>query len=80
MKVEMDVLGSPSLIVPSGSYGLCGRKATSEEEFRIIELRSCVKVEMDVLGSLSLTVRMVSVDAKQHLNNNNSESQNSGAV
>ena len=29
---------------------------------------SCVKVEVDVLGSPSLTVRMVSVDVKQHLN------------
>ena len=28
MKVEVDVLGSPSLIVP---YGLCGRKATLNE-------------------------------------------------
>ena len=27
MKVEVDVLGSPSLISP---YGLCGRKATIE--------------------------------------------------
>ena len=68
----MDALGSPSLIVPSGWYGLCGRKANFEEEFRIIELRSCVKVEMDVLGSPSLTVRTVSVDAKQHLKNSES--------
>ena len=51
MKVEVDVLGSPSLI---NDYGLCGRKATLNTE-----LRSCVKVEVDVL--------MVSVNVKQHL-------------
>ena len=52
VKVEVDVLDSPSLIVIN-DYGLCGRKATLNDE-----LRSCVKVEVDVL--------MVSVDVKQH--------------
>ena len=33
-------------------------------EFRLTELRSCVKVEVAVLGSQSLTVLMVSVDVK----------------
>ena len=36
----------------------------------ISELRSCVKVEVDVLGSPSLIVRTVSVDVKQHSNEN----------
>ena len=65
MKVEVDVLGSPSLIVlmvsvdvPNSSYGLC------EPELRHSELRSCVKVEVDVLGSPSLPVLTVSEDVK----------------
>ena len=60
MKVEVDVLDSPSLIVIN-DYGLCGRKATL-----IDELRSCVKVEVDVLGSASPIINFVSVDVKQH--------------
>ena len=44
MKVEVDVLGSPSLI----PYGIWGRKATLNFN------RTCVKVDVDVLGSLSL--------------------------
>ena len=36
----------------------------------ISELRSCVKVEVDVLGSPSLIVLTVSVDVKQHSNEN----------
>ena len=58
MKVEVDVLVSPSLI--SSPYGLYGHKATFEEETFGSELRSCVKVEVDVLGSPSLIVRTVS--------------------
>ena len=38
------------LLVPNRPYGLCGRKATLEED-RGSELRSCVKVEVAVLGS-----------------------------
>ena len=51
-KVEVDVLGSPSLIYCL--YGLCGRKATLNLNFTLlnVELRSCVSVEVDVLGSL----------------------------
>ena len=52
MKVEVNVLGSPSLNSP---YGLCGRKAILENANVITsEVRSCVKVEADVLGSTSL--------------------------
>ena len=53
MKVEVDVLGSPSLIVRVVSVN-------------VSELRSCMKFEVDVLGSPSLLVLMVSVDVKQH--------------
>ena len=40
MKVEVAVLGSPSLNSP---YGLCGRKATFQEGWES-EIRSCVCV------------------------------------
>ena len=58
VKVEVAVLGSPSLNSP---YGLCGRKATFQEGWES-EIRSCVcvcvcvcvKVEVAVLGSTSL--------------------------
>ena len=53
MKVEVDVLGSPSLIVRVVSVNAS-------------ELRSCMKFEVDVLGSPSLLVLMVSVDVKHH--------------
>ena len=46
--------GPPVLTVPNSLYGLCGRKATFEEEEEeegLLELRSCVKEEVDVLGS-----------------------------
>ena len=43
MKVEVDVLGSPSLILVI-ILTVCGRKATQSTE-----LRSCVKVEVAVL-------------------------------
>ena len=50
MEVEVAVLGS---LEPNSPYGLCGRKATLEEEktAKRRELRSCVKVEVAVLGS-----------------------------
>ena len=64
VKVEVAVLGSLSLRCP---YGLCGRKATCEEEaVNVAELRSCVKVQMTVLGSPSLIIPTVSVDVKRH--------------
>ena len=59
--------GRPGLPVPYSPYGLCGHKATSEEEVEGSELRSCGKVEVDALGSPSLKVLMVSVDVRQHL-------------
>ena len=53
MKIEVDVLGSPSR--PNSPYGLCGRKAT----LNLSELRSCVKVEVAALGfPMSLIVLM----------------------
>ena len=56
MKVEVAVLGSPSLIILTVS---CGRKATLN--------LNCVKAEVTVLGSPSLIVRMVSVDVNLSL-------------
>ena len=54
------------LPVPNSLYGLCGRKASfEEEEEETEELRSCVKVEVAVLGSPSIINLMVSVDVKQ---------------
>jgi len=50
VKVEVAVVGR--LPVPDNPYGLCGRKATLEdEEVKKSEVRSCVKVEVAVLGS-----------------------------
>ena len=59
------VFGSPFLIV---TFGLCGHKATFEDEVVVVflELRSSVKVEVNVLGSPSLIVHAISVDVKQH--------------
>ena len=53
--------GRPGFPV-SDSRGLCGRKATleEEEEWCHSELRSCVKVEVAALGSPSLIVLTVS--------------------
>ena len=59
MKIEVAVLGFPSLIVCT----VCGRKVPLNANS---EFRSCVKVEVAVLGSLSLIVRTVSVDVKLH--------------
>ena len=56
MKVEVDVLGSRSLIV--------NVKQTFKRRTAPSKLRSCVKVEVDVLGSPSLLILMVSVDGK----------------
>ena len=53
--------------MPDNPYGLCGRKATLEdEEVKKSEVRSCVKVEVAVLGFPSLIVLMVSVGVKQY--------------
>ena len=57
MKVEVDVLGSPSLTVFM-PYGLCVRKAALNRATCVTELRSCSEIEVDVL--------MVSVNVKQH--------------
>ena len=58
MKVEVAVLGSPSLTVRTVLVDV--------KQHQRKELRSCVKVEVSVLGSPSLTVRTVFVDVKQH--------------
>ena len=60
MKVQVAVLGSPSLTVPMVSLDV-------KQHWNIAsELRSCVKVQVAVLGSPSLTVPMVSLAVKQH--------------
>ena len=82
MKVEVAILGSPS---PNSPYGLCGRKATFEEEEggRVSKLKSCVKVEVAILGSPSpdspcgLCGRKATVELKKK---NGGECQSSGAV
>ena len=60
VKVEVGVLGSPSLTAHTVSVDI------RQLNCSISELRSCVKVEVAVLGSPSLMVLMVSVDVKQH--------------
>ena len=64
MKVEVVVLGSPSLIVLMVSVDV-GQHLKKKNSYNL-ELRSCVKVEVDVLGSQSLIILMVSVDVRQH--------------
>ena len=60
MKVEVDVLGSMSLVVRTASVFV-------KQHWNIAsELRNCVKVEVDVLGSLSLVIHTVSRDVKQY--------------
>ena len=60
VKVEVAVLGSPSLIIRM----VCG---DVKQNWNIAsELRSCVKVEVAVPGSPSLIIRTISVDVKQH--------------
>ena len=64
MKVEKDVLGSPSLIVLVVSVDV---KQHLKKKMKLTLVpRNCVKVEKDVLGSPSLLVLVVSVDVKQH--------------
>ena len=60
MKVEVVVLGSPSLIVLTVSVDVKQHLTCS-----VSELRSCVKDEVAVLASPSLISLMVSVDVKQ---------------
>ena len=75
MKVEVAVLGSPSLIILMVSVDV---KQHLKKNHLNLEFKSCVKVEVAVLDSPSLTVRMVSVDSKATLNLN--PQQSSGAV
>ena len=62
MEIEVDVLGSPSLIVLMVSVdvqlGTCSNDRAQE---------LCVKVEVAVLGTPSLIVLMVSVDVQLEL-------------
>ena len=60
--VEVDVLGSPSLIIRAISVDV----NSTELDTWQTELRSCVKVEVDVSRSPSLIIRAISVDVKQH--------------
>ena len=62
MKVEVDVLGSPSQIVCRVSVDVKHHR----RKCVCSEIRSCVKVEEDILGSPSQIVCTVSVDVKQH--------------
>ena len=62
MKVEVAIMGSPSLIVLMVSVD---SKATLNMNS---ELRSRVKVEVAIMGSTSLIVLMVSVDSKATFN------------
>ena len=77
MKVEVTVLGSPSLIIPKVSVDVkrhwTGKKHPPPHPHpppvnnnKTPEHRSCVKVEVDVLGPPPIIVPTVSVDAKQH--------------
>ena len=70
VKVEVDVLGSPSLIVPTVSVDVKQHWTRTQLPS---DLRSCVKVEVAVLGSQALTVLTVSVDVKQHWTRNSSD-------
>ena len=62
VKVEVAVLGSPSLTVLMVSVDT---KQHLKKERLSSELWRCVKVEVAVLG-LSLIARVVTVDVKQH--------------
>ena len=79
VKVEVAVLGSPSLTVLMVFRTLTFRSWVKVEVavlgspsltvlmvFRTLTFRSWVKVEVAVLGSPSLTVLMFSVDVRQH--------------
>ena len=59
VNVEVDVLGSPSLIVRTVSVDLEQHSTKLSTE-----LRSCVNVEVAFLGSPSLISLMVSVDVE----------------
>ena len=61
MRVEVAVLGSPSLIRLVVSVDVVSLNLNLSSE-----LRRCVKVEVAVLGSPFLIVIAVSVDVKQH--------------
>ena len=63
MKVEVDGLGPPSLIVRTVSVDVKQHRTRTQ---LLSELRSCVTEEVDILGSPSLISRTVSVDVKQH--------------
>ena len=63
MKVEVDVLGSLSLMVLMVSVDI---KQILKKNVVWFKAQKLVKVEVDVLGSPSLIVLMVSVDVKQH--------------
>ena len=63
MKVEVHVLGSPSLIVRTASVDV--KQHLKKTHVRAQEL--CVKVEVAVLGSPTLISIMVSVEVEQHL-------------
>ena len=63
VKVDVAVLGSPSLIVFTVSVDV---KQHWEKMSCCSEVRSCVKVEVAVPGSPSLIVLTVSVDVKHH--------------
>ena len=63
VKVEVDVLRSPSLII--GPYGLSGHQATFNSSS---ELRNCVRVEVGVLGlTAPNSLYSVSVDVKNDI-------------
>ena len=67
MKVEVDDLGSPSLI------SLMVSVALKQHELQMPQEVSCVKFEVDVLGPPSLTDLTVSLDVMQHRTANVSE-------
>ena len=60
VKIEVAVLGSPSLIVRTVCVDV------KQHCIFVYRAQSCVKVEVAVLGSPSLIVRTVCVDVKQH--------------
>ena len=60
MKIEVVVLGSPSLT------SLMVSVDESNTQFFLSELRSCVKIEVVILGSPSLISLVVFADVKQH--------------
>ena len=63
MKVEVDVLGSLSLMFPTFSLDV---KATFQKEDDLFGAQELCQSRVAVLGFPSLTDRMVSVDVMQH--------------